>query len=145
MDADSLKKQVSDVFNSYAQDGIDRFTQQFPAAGEPVLSHLAFKFDSMEAYAETVAAAHALGRVTQEQFNGKEITWVRLAAPLEKNGLRLEYLEMVEPKTERHAFNGVANIGYAVEGLADVKKLPSSDGGTSFRYQSQHARQMAPE
>lgn len=133
-----IVKQFSDAFNLYAAEGK-------AAQAGAVLSHVCFKFASQEAYADYVTAAKALGTVTSEEFNGKEITWVRLAAPLEKDGQRLEYLELVEPRTEKHAFNGVANIGYAVPGLASAVKLPSSDKAMSFRYQSQHAKQMAPK
>lgn len=133
-----LKQQFTDAFNKYAAEG-----QGAQKGAE--LSHICFRFASLEAYAEYVAAAREVGLVTQEQFRGKEITWVKLTAPLEKDGVKLEYLEMVEPKTERHAFNGVANIGYAVEGLAEVVRLDSSDKQMLFRYQGQHARQMAPK
>lgn len=135
-----IAKQFSDAFNTYAAEGRSAYN-----GDTPLLSHVCFKFASQEAYADYVSAAQALGRVTSEEFNGKEITWVQLAAPLEKDGLRLEYLELVEPRTEKHAFNGVANIGYAVPGLAAAVKLSSSDKEMSFRYQSQHAKQMAPK
>jgi predicted metalloenzyme YecM len=133
-----LKDQFTAAFDKYAKEGQD-------AQAGAELSHVCFRFETPEAYAEYVEAARGVGTVTQEQFRGKEITWVKLAQPLEKGGLRLEYLEMVEPRTERHAFNGVANIGYAVAGLNGVVKLPSADGDMAFRYQSQHARQMAPK
>jgi predicted metalloenzyme YecM len=133
-----IAKQFSDAFNHYAAEG-----RAAHVGAE--LSHVCFKFASQEAYADYVTAAKDLGTVTSEQFNGKEITWVHLAAPLEKDGLLLEYLELVEPRTEKHAFNGVANIGYAVAGLSAAVKLASSDNAMSFRYQSLHAKQMAPK
>jgi hypothetical protein len=139
-----LRQQFSDVFNLYASEGIARFSQQDPAA-TPELSHVCFKFSSLEAYADYVAAARELGRVTQEEFNGKQITWCRLSEPLQQGDLRLEWLEMVEPRVERNAFDGVANIGYAVSGLKGAIKLVSSDKVMTFRYQSQHAAAMAPK
>lgn len=140
----SLKQQFSDVFNLYAAEGVARFSQQ-DASAAPVFSHVCFKFSSLEAYADYVAAARELGRGTQEEFNGKQITWCRLSEPLQQGDLRLEWLEMVEPRVERHAFDGVANIGYSVPGLKDAVKLASSDKAMTFRYQSQHAASMAPK
>ena len=140
----TLTKQFTDVFNAYASDGAARYRETQPDA-TPVLSHVCFKFSSLEDYAGYVDAARSVGAVTQEQFNGKEITWVKLAAPLEKDGHRLEWLEMVEPLTEKHAFNGVANIGYAVKDLAGAVKLQSTDGKMLYRYQSLHAVDMAPK
>lgn len=139
-----LKQQFSDVFNLYAAEGVAQFRQRDPAAA-PVLSHVCFKFSSLESYADYVAAARELGRVTQEEFNGKQITWCRLSEPLQQGDLRLEWLEMVEPRTEKQASDGVANIGYAIPGLTDAVKLASSDNSMTFRYQSQHAASMAPK
>lgn len=140
----SLTKQFTEVFNAYASDGASRYREAQPEAA-PVLSHVCFKFSSLEAYAAYVESAREIGAVTQEQFNGKQITWVKLAAPLEKDGHKLEWLEMVEPRTEKHAFNGVANIGYAVKDLAGAVKLQSSDDKMLYRYQSLHAAEMAPK
>ncbi|MEZ0224064.1 MAG: VOC family protein [Alphaproteobacteria bacterium] len=139
-----LKQQFSDVFNLYASEGIAWFSQQDPAAA-PVFSHVCFKFSSFEAYADYVKAAQELGRVTQEEFNGKQITWCRLTEPLKKGDLTLEWLELVEPRTEKNAFDGVANIGYCVPGLADAVKQSSADKKMMFRYQANHAEKMAPK
>lgn len=143
MDAELLKSKFSAAFNASAQDGIDRFRQKFPDAGTPELSHVAFKFTSLESYAETVAAAQVLGTVTHEHFGGKEITWVKLKEPLEKGGLTLEWLELVEPRDEKNSFDGVTSIGFSVPSLDKTIKLPTEDDNVIFRYQSQHARQMA--
>ncbi len=137
-----LKKQFTDVFNAYAAEGALLF-EKHQTGEAAVLSHVCFKFSSQEAYADYVAAAHEIGTVSQEEFGGKQITWVRLAEPLEQNGLKLEWLEIVEPKTEKQAFNGVANIGYAVPSLPAAVKLQSADEKMLFRYQSQHAKAMA--
>ena len=139
MNAATLKQQFTEVFNSYAAEGVTRFDQ--PAT----LSHVCLKFTSLESYAGYVEAARELGRVTQEEFNGKQITWCKLNAPLQQGALRLEWLEMVEPKVEKNAFDGVANIGYCVPELKSAVKLSSADNAMTFRYQSQHATQMAPK
>jgi hypothetical protein len=140
--SDALKKQFSDVFNLYAAEGVTRYQQQDSSAA-PVLSHACFRFSSLKSYADHVDAAHDLGRMTQEEFNGKQITWCRLDEPLQQGSLRLEWLEMVEPRVEKHPFDGVANLGYAVADLTAAIKLPSSDKAMTFRYQAQHAKDMA--
>lgn len=143
--ADTLKKQYSAIFNAYASEGQNKFAQHDPHAGAPELSHVCFKFSSMEKYADYIEAAHEIGVVTREHFNGKEITWVKLSEPVIKDGQKLEWLEFVEPRSEKNAFDGPAYVGFAVPSLAGAVKLPSSDGETYFRYQSLHARQMAPK
>jgi predicted metalloenzyme YecM len=137
-DVETLKQQFSEVFNRYAAEGAGRYP-------DAALSHVCFKFSSMEAYADYVAAARELGRVTQEEFNGKQITWCKLDEPLKNGALSLEWLELVEPRTEKHAFDGVANIGYAVPGMAEAVKSSSADGKMTFRYQKNHASAMAPK
>src|SRR5262249_34822617 len=88
MTAETLKRQFSDVFNRYAAEGISAFTEP-GAATAPALSHVCFKFSSQEAYAEYVEAAREIGQVTQEEFHGKQITWCKLAEPLQKGDLTL--------------------------------------------------------
>lgn len=137
----ALKQQMTAAFNAYAREGTQRWTG---GAGAAVLSHVCLKFTGLDAYARYVAVARELGVVTQETFKGKQITWCRLHTPLEHDGQRLEWLELVEPKLEQQAFDGVANIGYSVAGLPEAVRLTSQDAGMTFRYQSQHAAQMAP-
>jgi predicted metalloenzyme YecM len=139
MSAIPLKKQFSDAFNAYAQEGISAYKGDVPS-----LSHVCFKFSSLEKYTDYVEAARGIGRVTQEEFNGKQITWCRLTEPLKKGDLTLEWLELVEPRTEKNPFDGVANIGYCVPSLADPVKKSSADKEMLFRYQAIHAEKMAP-
>lgn len=137
-----LKQQITDAFNAYASEGLRIWSEERPHV--PVLSHVCLKFASMDAYTNYVEAARALGRVTQEMFKGKQITWCRLDQPLEHEGVRLDWLEFVEPRFEQHPHDGVANIGYSVAGLPDAVKLTSRDANMMFRYQGQHANDMAP-
>lgn len=137
----ALKHQMTAAFNAYAREGAQRWQGDAKPA---VLSHVCLKFTTLDAYARYVAAARELGVVTQEIFKGKEITWCRLAQPLEGQGQRLEWLELVEPRLEQQGYDGVANIGYSVAGLPEAVRLVSQDAGMTFRYQSQHAAQMAP-
>jgi predicted metalloenzyme YecM len=132
-----LKKQFSDVFNAYALEGAER--------QGAVLSHVCFKFSSMQAYAEYVAAAREIGSVTQEEFKGKQISWCRLNEPLQKGSHKLEWLEIIEPREEKNDFDGIANLGYYIPSLPATVKAPSTDGKMMFRYQPQHARDMAPK
>jgi hypothetical protein len=136
----TLKEQFSRAFHQWAQEGIDRMSAQ-----SPTLSHICFKFTDAASYAAGVEAARDLGKVTQEQFKGKEITWCHLRAPLKQDGLTLEWLELVEPKSEPAATNGVSSIGYAIPGMKEAVKIPSKDGNVIFRYQSQHAAGLAPK
>ncbi len=137
----TLAQQITAAFNAYAAEGVRSWQGD---EGRAVLSHVCLKFTGLDAYARYVAAARELGVVTQEVFKGKQITWCRLAQPLEHDGQRLEWLELVEPKLEQQAYDGVANIGYSVAGLPEAVRLASKDAGMTFRYQSQHAAQMAP-
>lgn len=143
--AAALKQQYAAIFNAYASEGLAKFTQEHADAAAPVLSHVCFKFSSQEAYEQYVESAREIGTVTSEQFNGKEITWVKLNEPVVKDGQKLEWLELVEPRAEKNPFDGPTYVGYAVPGLAGAVKLPSNDGATYFRYQSLHATQMAPK
>jgi|GEM_PF-5718349 hypothetical protein len=110
-------------------------------AGEtiPQLSHLCFKFKSEADYRATIESAQHLGVINHKEFGGKEITWCRLNAPI----LSLEWLELVQPKTESNAYNGLTAIGYAVPELATAVKIQSADGKITFRYQPKHAAQLA--
>lgn len=137
----TLKAQMTAAFNAYASEGVRSWKDR---SGTAELSHVCLKFTSLQSYAEYVAAARNLGVVTQEMFKGKEITWCRLSHPLEHDGQRLEWLELVEPRFEQQAFDGVANIGYSVTGLPEAVRIASNDSAMTFRYQAQHATQMAP-
>jgi hypothetical protein len=140
MTPDKLREDVSEAFNRHAAAGITAYAGRRDAT---VLSHVCFKFDSMEAYRETIESAKELGTVTQEEFNGKEISWCKLATPLEKGLLKLEWLEFVEPRSENHPFTGVSSIGYAVAGLTEPVKIPSDDDRVVYRYQGKHASELA--
>lgn len=137
-----LKQQISDAFNAYAVEGIACFKEQQLDA-TPVLSHICFKFTSMETYADYVEAARDIGTVTQKYFNGKQVSWCHLKEPLQAGKLKLEWLEMVEPCFEKNAFDGVDNIGYMMPKMPAAMKLPSTDGKMQFRCQSLHASTMA--
>lgn len=129
-----LLQQATDAFHLYADKGrkaLDNIS--------PVLSHVCFKFTDTKAYQTYVEAACELGLVTQEQFNGKEISWCKLQQPLSKDDLVLEWLEMVEPKVETNAFNGVTSLGYYAADLSQTIKLPTADENIIYRYQSQQA------
>lgn len=103
------------------------------------LSHLCFKFKNEADYRTIIESARTLGAITHKEFGGKEITWCRLNAPI----LTLEWLELVQPKTEANDFNGVTAIGYANPAIKDVVKIKSSDDAVLFRYQSLHASVLA--
>ncbi len=134
----TLKEQFTKAFQSLAQEGIDSFKD-----GTPVLSHVCFKFKGQESYQAYVAAARELGQVSQEEFNGKQITWCKLKEPLKKSDLTLHVLELVEPKEEKNAFDGVTSIGYSVADLSKTVKQQTKDANVIYRYQSQHASEMA--
>ncbi len=138
-----LEKQAARSFASYVDEGIACFQ-----AGHPrmtiVPSHICFKFSSLAAYADGVVAARALGDVTWSDVNGRQIAWCRLREPLQAGGLWLKWLEMVEPRLEKNAFDGVTGIVYWAPGLETVEKRVSADGKMAFRYQSRDATMLAP-
>lgn len=142
MQPNLLQKHVVDAFNLHAAAGIEAF--KAVSAEEPRLSHVCLKFESLAAYAETVKSARELGTVTQQEFKGKQITWCRLQIPAEKNGLKLEWIELVEPKHETNPFNGVTSIAYAVEKLEETVKISAQDG-MIYRYQNKHAEVLVME
>lgn len=133
MKAEALLSAVTAAFNAHAQEGIHAWRQ----SGTPVLRHICLKFSSLAAYAETIAEAAALGPVVTEEFNGKEIAWCKMKQPLESADNTVAWIEMVEPRLETNAFDGVTSIGYSVEGLTGVVKLPSKDAGVLYRYMGQ--------
>lgn len=139
-----MKNQFTDALTRWGAEGVERFRAEGPP-GEvtPALSHVCFKFGSAADYAAAKAMAGDLGAVIRKNHNGKEIVWCRLHDPVQSKGLRLEWLELVEPKGEPAAISGISAIGYAVSGLAEVVKIPSRDGGVIFRYQSRHAAELA--
>lgn len=134
----ALKEHFTKAFDTLAAAGQQKFGD-----GRAELSHVCFKFKSPASYQATVDTARSFGHVTQEIHKGKEITWCRLAAPLKKGELTLEFLELVEPKEELNPFDGVTSIGFYVEGLPAAVKLLSADENVIYRYQGQHAREMA--
>lgn len=133
IDSHIIQNQALAAFNTYALEGA------FPDKGvsPAVFSHVCFKFQSTESYKEYVEESKKLGRVIQEEFNGKEISWCALNEPLEYKGLVLKWLELVEPKVETNSFDGVTSLGCYVDGLIGTKKTPSADGKMIFRYQPQ--------
>jgi hypothetical protein len=140
----TLRETVAAAFNRLAREGVAAF-RAHDAQARPELSHVCLKFRDMAAYHAHVEAAQGLGPVTREIFNGKEISWCRLDAPLRGNGLTLEYIEFVEPRAEQHDTDGVSSIGFAVPALDAPVKLPSADPGVIFRYQKNHARDLMPK
>ena len=140
---DTLKQQFIDAFTKHAPDGIARFKNEYPDSPAPRLSHVCFKFKNPDSYGAYVASARTLGTVTQETFKGKQISWCKLNAPLQKGGLTLEWLELVEPRFEQNDFDGVTSIGYCVPNLPDVVKIPLPGTPVIFRYQALHAAEMA--
>lgn len=136
MTPESLLNEINVALRVYAPEG----ASQNPTPGAiPALSHLCFKFKSEADYRTTIQSAQNLGAITLKEFGGKEITWCRLSAPI----LSLEWLELVQPKTEANAYNGLTAIGYAVPALKDVVKIQSKDGKITFRYQPLHAKELA--
>lgn len=139
-----IKSQFIDALSRWGAEGLERFS----VAGigrefSPALSHICFKFKSEAEYAAYVVAMETQGAVTRMVHNGKEIVWCRLHSPALHGNLRLEWLELVEPKFEPPAVSGVSGIGYVVPGLPDVVKIPSQDGAVTFRYQPRHAAELA--
>ena len=137
-----IKQQFTDAFTQFAREGIARFKNVSPAGPAPRLSHVCFKFKNAEAYESYITAARELGAVKQETFKGKQISWCKLNAPLRKNELTLEWLELVEPRFEQNDFDGVTSIGYCVPGLPEPIKIPLPGTPVVFRYQSQHAAEL---
>lgn len=136
MTPDALLHAINTAMNGLAAEG----AAHRPAGNTlPQLSHLCFKFKSEADYRATIESARHLGSVNHKEFGGKEITWCRLNAPI----LTLEWLELVQPKTETNAFNGITAIGYAIPELTDVVKIKSSDPAVIFRYQAPHANTLA--
>jgi hypothetical protein len=136
-----IQNHIKDSFGRLAAAGLAR-----SPGNAAVLSHICLKFKSIASYKETVAAAETLGAVTRQMFKGKEISWCLLNEPLRgKDGLTLEWLELVEPQNETHPFDGVSSIGYTVPGLAEAVKIPSGEGKIIFRYQSAHAASLSKE
>ena len=134
MTSDQIYQQSLLTFKNHAGSGIKALKLQQPDFS-PVLSHICFKFTDMTSYQEAIEAAKELGTVSNEQFNGKEISWCKLDNPIKSDDLTLEWLEMVEPKIEKNAFNGITSIGYYVPELADVVKIQSIDEAILYRYQ----------
>lgn len=127
-----LLHEINCALKTYAPEG----TAQNPAA---TLSHLCFKFKCEADYRTTIESARGMGVIHHKEFGGKEITWCRLTPPI----LSLEWLELVQPKTENNAYNGVTSIGYAMSTLNDVIKIQSKDKKITFRYQPRHASELA--
>lgn len=140
---DKICHMITETLNYHARRGMDAFCKWNPDQPAPVLSHICFKFADLESYRAYKAAAETLGSVSTREFNGKEIAWCRLNAPWQQGNLSLEWVEMVEPRTETHPANTVASIGYAVETIGDPLKYDSDDAGIIYRYQSRHAAQLA--
>lgn len=129
--AQQIQQQAAAAFEQYAHEGVLGLAL---APVTPTISHICFKFQSMESYKRYIEAAERFSLVSHEQFKGKEITWCKLDAPLVKDDIVLEWLEMVEPKTEQNEFDGVTSIGYVVPGLPDMIKNFSEDKAILFRY-----------
>ncbi len=116
----------------------DKGVKDFEGDKTPILSHICFKFNSQSDYLKAVDSAHQLGEVKHQEFKGKQITWCKLNTPFEKGSLKLEWLELVEPK-KPNTFNGVTSVGYCVPNLKETVKIVSPEESVIFRYQSKHA------
>jgi len=138
---ETFQQQLRDAFEKYAADGVSAY--DVPERAQAVLSHVCFKFESVAMYQDYVAAAQDTGDVFQAVFKGKEVSWCRLYSPLVQGNLALEWIEMVEPRHEANAFNGVTALGYFVKDLESTVKVPSADERITFRYQPMHAAQLS--
>lgn len=138
--AQAIQTQISEAFNRYAREGLEALRDVAPDnAPLAEIGHICLKFTSLASYNAYVDAAHALGPVAQEEFNGKQISWCRLKEPLKNGGLTVEWMEMVEPKLEQNDYDGVTSIGYRAKFLTETLKIPSADGAMTFRFQPHHA------
>lgn len=136
-----ILEQAFNALSLHGAGGFTAFDKHVPdSINKPVLSHICFKFENINAYKDHVTAADSLGHLKSEIFNGKEITWCKLHQPITKNDLRLEWLEIVEPKTERNAFNGVTSLGFYANGLTEVIKIPTMDENIIYRYMGQNVQ-----
>jgi len=141
MSAKTLNEQLLDAFNTYGEEGLDALKDQ--QSDMPVLSHICFKFASLSTYKAYIQAGNEIGTVTHQRFKDKEISWCKLDQALQNGNLRLEWVELVEPKVENATPDGVSSIGYCVPDLKQTIKLQSKDAKILFRYQANHASDMA--
>ncbi len=139
----TLSHQFAEAFIKYARDGIACFENEHPEKPLPHVSHICFKFTGTVSYRAYVEAARALGTVKQQMFKGKEISWCKLNEPLHDGDLAVEWVELVEPHTEKNGFDGVTSLGYYVPGLNETIKIPVTGASVIYRYQSQHAAELA--
>jgi hypothetical protein len=144
MTPDNLKTSCQTVFERLGPEGAALFRDRFPGKGEPAPSHLCVRFKTGSVYRACVEAAREWGTLSVRPYRGREITWCRLNEAFAAGGMRLHWLELVEPGDEPHKTNEVTAIVYAVGELGRVEKIAAPGAEpVVFRYQKFSAERLA--
>lgn len=144
MNPDSIKQHCHDIFERHGAEGAELFKARHPGKAAAVPSHVCVKFTDIEAYAACKNAANDWGALSVRPYQGREITWCKLRAPLISGETAIHWLELVEPADEPNGFNGVTAIVYSVAELGRVEKITASEENPLlFRYQKFSAEKLA--